>query len=449
MDVEVLEINIPFFFSFIIIITLFFIMLRMRDIYDYFTFGTFIYFLIPHLLWIEIIPGISLSFSNTASLIIFSYALIKYKHIKIKKRKSRKLLVFFMNIYVFSSIVLPLIYIFILDSFNISFTQWLSRMFLPTLGLVVFINLISKLNFNEIFLNKIAKVLFIYSVVIIFDAIFGYILGGWKPLLEYAGGSTHRVSTLIAGGPDQTIRFLTLGLLSAYYLYKNKRKNLTIILFVLAIPVYFYSVTRGGYIIFLILLFLILFNSTIKYSFPFFILIIIIIPFSVTIFNYFSEAFFNIRGDQLTDTQTFESRIERWKLLIEFLSKYRNDFIFGTGINNFHKFIGQEYREYISPLISKSTLHNFFFDIITSTGVPGFIFVVAFFVGILFRMQKINFKNIKQFYGIAFTLIVIIMLMNISWNHIYILPLCIVLVFDSYLFETHNNNSPVSLSANN
>jgi hypothetical protein len=224
MDVEVLQFQLPFIPSIGILGLLLYVLFRLNNIYSYFSLGTFIYFLIPHLVWITVFPGITLSFSNTISLIVFGFAIFKYRNYKIYNTTSWKILLFLIIIYSISSIIIPLIKLIVLDTFNISFTQWITRMFLPTLGIIVYSIFLAKIGFDIHFLNKVANIFVAYGVIILFDSIFGYILGGWRGVLENVGGSTGRLSSLMAGGPDQTVRFLTLGLLSSYYLFYRNNK---------------------------------------------------------------------------------------------------------------------------------------------------------------------------------------------------------------------------------
>jgi O-antigen ligase len=167
--------------------------------------------------------------------------------------------------------------------------------------------------------------------------------------------------------------------------------------------------------------------------------LVITIPFIGDLFNLLSDTFINIRGDELNDSSTIEYRFYRWNYLFNFINENYNDFIFGTGINNFNKFINSEYKFSIDHAISGSTLHNFFLDVLLSTGLLGIVFILKYFFIVVRKLIKTDYSINSQFYCVVFSIIVILMLMDISWEHIYILPLTIIFMTNSKYLNLSTN----------
>ena len=260
--------------------------------------------------------------------------------------------------------------------------------------------LISKnfLNFKYFFISSAFFSLFV-SIDIFYQAIHGEDIFGYKSIDGLRKLSGPFNDEYIAGSYIQRFSLFTFFILPIFYKDKFKKIQLILvpILFIIFLTGIILSGNRIPLILFILttILILIFHKNTRKY----FILFIIVVPITlsllnmnVTVKNNYNSFYGNVeRIVKIITSENLKNKINNKNTpshLREFATFYDTWLInkyFGGGIKNFR------YYCHVRPNLDKNSKficnmhpHNYYLEILTETGISGFIIVSTFFIMIIY-----------------------------------------------------------------
>jgi len=318
------------------------------------------------------------------------------------------------------------------------------------------------LNFKYFFISA-AIVTFIISFDIIFQYIFGFNIVGLKSYVHH--NTSFFGDELISGGFVQNFSFFSILFLALNF---DHKKKLQFILTAIAISFLAISIMLSGnrmpLILFLFGLFLLfLFNNSFRKIIPvglilFLVLFQLTISFDQKIRQNYKSMFSNIKGTFISNFNFYKTDITMKEFLKDLLKKedkkesiatdkakeevrqyeikFLNDYtwhnrllltaldtwkenkIFGNGIKSFrvdcYKLGGDEYNlaeEFIKSKknrLCSNHPHNYYFEILTETGVVGLfvtsIIAILFLVFIIKNLKLFKINNMENFLLLAATI---------------------------------------------
>ncbi len=275
-----------------------------------------------------------------------------------------------------------------LDSLKISFFYFRYGVFV--------IAIIALLNFDDKFVKYFFYCIFICFTVLIIDGFYQYFFGenilGWK--------SSVRVSSFfgeekILGSYLSRLWPIFFGLSIFFFKKKNKLFFLFVFIFIFSEALIFLSGDRAAFFnINLSAIFVILFSQKL--------LKLRLITLSSSILLLIFISFINPTAKERVFDQTIKQMSKQDQKGVYIFSKehnhhyitayrmYLDNKIFGVGIKNFRKFCNNEkYRE--SNVSCASHPHNTYIQILTETGIIGFIFLIT----VLFYFCYYVLKHLK------------------------------------------------------
>ena len=319
------------------------------------------------------------------------------------------------------------------DSFGTAFVYFRFGIFV--------IAIIALLNTNEIFIKYFFYCIFICFTFLILDGFYQYFVG--ENILGFKTPNRYRVSSffheeMILGSYLSKLWPIFFGLSIIIFKKKNKLFYFFVLIFILSESLIFLSGDRSAFFsINLSAIFVILFSKNLK-KLRFFTLLSSVLLLAVISFINPSakERVFDktISQMNLADTEKIEHEgvyIFSKQYTHHYITAYRmflDNKMLGVGIKNFRNFCSDEKYE-VSRLSCSTHPHNTYIQILSETGIIGFLFlltVVVYFCKYIFK--HIIFKFNGKYYFNDFEICIL------SGIVIYLWPLAPTLnVFNNWM----------------
>lgn len=432
MDELIFEV--PFFLTILVFLTILSIFINFfKTKIDKFVFILFIYFSSGHLFITYILSSTYIYLKDVYSLLLFIYLYQLFKTEKIKLKSGYNKIIKFLFLTLIITTFIPFLFNPIV-SFDAKGVFSAIRRSIPAINFLAIGYFTLKIGFNKELFHKLAILFLFIGLLIIIDGNLGYVLGLWKRYATLPGGN--RLRTFYGSNPEFTTSFLTLGIISAYYILWRKEKKLFLLYFLSSIPIYIFAVTRSGYLVFTSAIFLLII-SNFRRLFQLVIILIILVPLLIGIYSFTYSNFIEQRDVNPYAISTLENRFTRWEQLKNFIFYKSEIIVIGAGYNNWRRLIQHEYSIIAPGKIASSTLHNAFIDIMVENGILGIIFVFLYLINTFILILKGRFRNAEIIFASIFSLSVILMAMPFSWEDkgILIIPLYL-LYFSNHFLKT-------------
>lgn len=359
----------------------------------FYTFPSILFSLLPFFL----ITGPLLSDASISLIgILFLIYCLRKKKIDYFKNKYFYFYLCFWGYLIFNSLINN----FNFDSLKISF-------FYFRYGLFV-IAIVTLLNFDDKFIKYFFYCIFICFSVLIFDGFYQYFVG--ENILGYKSGSLHRVSSffhdeLILGSYISRLWPIFFGLSIFIFKKKDTWFFLFVLIFILSEVLIFLSGDRSAFFnINLTAIFIILFSQkllklrliTLLLSLSLLVIISLLNPLAKERVLDQTLDQMNLVDDNknINDKKIYIFTQEHHEIYVTAYKIFLDNKILGVGVKNFRN-ICSESRYHIDGLKGKRQVcnthpHNTYLQILTETGVIGFLFLLI----ILFYFCKYIFKHI-------------------------------------------------------